>query len=205
MKRTPQLVAVALLFIGVTGGAIILSYAVKGPMPAPVRATVLPEVMPLPDFSLVDQHGEAFGRNELAGRWHLLFFGFTHCPDICPATLQQLAIARNRTVSEGREFPGIVLVSVDPERDTPETLAAYVGNFGEDVTGLTGTVDSLTGLTKPLGIYFAKSGDPDGEYTMDHSSVVLLIDDRANWRAVFSAPHDVESFAGDTRLLMDAG
>jgi len=205
MKRTTELIPIALLFVGVTVGAIVLSLAVNGPSKTPVRATILPEARPLPNFSLVDQNAMTFSQEDLTGRWHVLFFGFAHCPDICPATLQQLAIARNRVVGDGHEFPGIVLVSVDPERDTPATLATYVRNFGQDVTGLTGTPESLLELTKPLGIYFAKSGDPDGDYTVDHSSVVLLIDDDANWRAVFSAPHDVDSFAGDIRLLMDAG
>ncbi len=205
MDRIRQIIAIALLMIGVTGGAILLALAVKSPAPTPARATLLPELRPLPAFSLIDQDGRPFDRADMQGQWRLVFFGFTHCPDICPATLQQLAIARNRVVESGEAYPGIVLVSVDPQRDTPAALKSYVSHFGDDVTGLTGTLDSLTELTRPLGIYFAMSGDPDGDYGVDHSSVVLLIDDEANWRAVFSAPHDVDSFVSDVRLLMEAG
>ncbi len=205
MNRSRQIIAIALLMIGVTGGAILLALAVKDPAPTPVRATLLPDLRPLPSFSLLDQDGQPFDRADMQGRWRLVFFGFTHCPDICPATLQQLAIARNRVVESGDPYPGIVLVSVDPERDSPAALKSYVGHFGDDVIGLTGTLESLTELTRPLGIYFAMSGDPDGDYSVDHSSVVLLIDDEANWRAVFSAPHDVDSFVSDVRLLMDTG
>ena len=205
MNRTRRTIAIALFFMGITGGAFLLSIAVLQPGGAPVRATVLPEPRPLPSFSLIDQDGKPFGRDRLAGEWRLMFFGFTHCPDICPATLQQLAIARNRVVQRGEAYPGIVLVSVDPERDTPDVLRDYVQAFGDDVTGLTGTVDALTALTRPLGIYFARSENADGTYSMDHSSVVLLIDDRGDWRAVFSAPHDVDSFDDDVRLLMEAG
>ena len=205
MIQARKLLAIAFLFIGFSGGAIFLFLAVTDSPIVPVRATMLPEPRLLPEFSLTDQHDQRFTRDDLAGQWRLVFFGFTNCPDICPATLQQLAIARRRAMGDGDAFPGIVLVSVDPERDSPAAMAAYVGNFGDGVTGLTGSIEELMALTRPLGIYFSKSGDPDGNYSVDHSSVVLLIDDAANWRAVFSAPHDVDSFVSDVALLMDAG
>lgn len=204
MNPAPKFVAIALLMIGFGGGAAFLYLALMTSGGAPVRATVLPESRPLPPFALVDHRGRPFTRDDLAGEWRLLFFGFTHCPDICPATLQQLAIARKRAIDNGDPFPGIVLVSVDPERDTPAALDAYIRSFGDGVTGLTGTIESLTALTKPLGIYFAKSGDVAGDYSVDHSSVVLLVDDQAAWRAVFGAPHDVASFVRDVSLLMDS-
>ena len=205
MSRARHSLAIALLFIGVTGGAVLFSFAFKNSPVTPERATVLPETRQLPTFSLLDTRGQAFDRDDLLGQWQLLFFGFTNCPDICPATLQQLALARDRALRNGQPYPQIVLVSVDPQRDTPSIMADYVGHFGDDVVGLTGSPDAISQLTRPLGIYSAIVGDPDGDYTVDHSSVVLLIDDMANWRAVFGAPHDVESFASDIQLLMDAG
>ena len=201
MNSPRKLIAIALVFFGVSGGSFFLYLATSGLRAEPVKATSLPVPRPLPAFSLLDHRGESFTRESLSGGWHLVFFGFTNCPDICPATLQQLAIARNRVIEDGGDFPEIVLVSVDPERDTPAILEKYVANFGDDILGVTGDIQELTALTKPLGIYFAKSGQSDMNYSVDHSSVVLLVDGAAEWRALFSAPHDVASFVHDMPLL----
>ena len=191
----------ALIFLGIGGGGALFYLAMNSSPQAPVKATYLPEPRPLPEFSLLDHNGQTFTRDDLVGDWQLVFFGFTNCPDICPATLQQLAIARNRVVAEGGRFPGIILVSVDPERDTPQILSRYIANFGADVVGVTGEPEELTKLTRPLGIYFAKTSASDSDYSVDHSSVVLLIDKAAAWRALFGAPHDVASFVHDVPLL----
>lgn len=197
--------AIFFLFAAFSGGAILLYLALYGGRAEPQYATVLPEPMPLPEFTMTRHDGNAFGRNDLSGKWHVVFFGFTNCPDICPATLQQLAIASNRAADAGDAFPGIVLVSVDPERDTPEALAAYVGNFGAGITGLTGDEAELQRLTKALGIFYGKSGDLDGNYSVDHSAAVLLINENAEWHAVFSAPHNIDNFVQDMPLLTGGG
>ena len=201
MNAPRKLIAIALVFLGVSGGSYFLYLATYGSRAEPLAASSLPMPRPLPAFSLLDHRGDPFTRASLTGKWHLVFFGFTNCPDICPATLQQLAIARNRVIEDGGDFPGIVLVSVDPERDTTAVLDAYVANFGDDIVGVTGNMQELSALTKPLGIYFAKSAQNDSGYSVDHSSVVLLIDEAAEWRALFSAPHDVASFVHDVPLL----
>ena len=95
------------------------------------------------------------------------------------------------------EFPDIVLISVDPERDTPEALAAYVEHFGADITGVTGPLDELRKLTSALGIYFEKSANENGSYGVDHSAVVIVVNPRAEFQAVFSAPHRIEYFVDD--------
>jgi protein SCO1/2 len=181
----------------------------NGPEPqgaGPRFATVLPEPLPLPDFALRDQEGEPFTLDSLRGRTSLLFFGFTHCPDICPATLQQLSLARKQIAetTPGTALPAIVLISVDPERDTPEKLDKYVSAFGEDIAGLTGTRESLLPLTSAMGIYFEHQPLEGGDYTVSHSTAVLVVDADANLRALFSAPHKTEYFAHDIPLLMAA-
>jgi protein SCO1 len=181
----------------------------NGPEPqgaGPRFATVLPEPLPLPDFALRDQEGEPFTLDSLRGRTSLLFFGFTHCPDICPATLQQLSLARKQIAetTPGTALPAIVLISVDPERDTPEKLDKYVSAFGEDIAGLTGTRESLLPLTSAMGIYFERQPLEGGDYTVSHSTAVLVVDADANLRALFSAPHKTEYFAHDIPLLMAA-
>jgi protein SCO1/2 len=173
----------------------------------PSYATVLPEPRPLPAFTLRDERDEPFTRERLLGRTSLLFFGFTHCPDICPATLQQLALARKQLQEQdlaAEALPQIVLISVDPDRDTPEKLAEYVSYFGDGVVAATGSVEALTGLSSALGVWFGKepSGEDEDDYTVSHSTAVLVIGEDASFRAVFSAPHKTEYFVNDLPLLM---
>lgn len=174
----------------------------------PQHATMLPERLPLPEFDLLDQDGAPFTRDSLAGHQSMLFFGFTHCPDICPATLQQLVAARNRLLEEtgmpAEALPEIVLISVDPERDTPEALRRYVEYFGTGITGVTGDADELGKLTSTLGIYHEKAETATGDYTVNHSTAVLVVDEDASLMALFSAPHKQEYFARDLPLLMAA-
>jgi len=186
--------------------AFLFLWGADGADPEPEFATLLPEPLPLPEFSLSDQHGEPFTRDSLRGQTSLLFFGFTHCPDICPATLQQLSLARKQIAeaSPGDPLPAIVLISVDPERDTPGKLDKYVSAFGEDVTGVTGTRESLLPLTSALGIFFERQPLDGGDYTVSHSTAVLVVDGDANFRALFSAPHKTEYFVHDIPLLMAA-
>ena len=171
-----------------------------------LRATALPQALPLPDFTLTDHDGQPFVRDRFLGRFSLVFFGFTHCPDICPATLLQLVVSRNQIAAAGGAVPDIVLVSVDPERDTPEILADYTANFGDDVYGVTGDIDELIKLTSALGIFFEKTGASGVDtYNVAHSAAVLLINGDAELIALFSAPHDIDALVNDLPLLMTSG
>jgi protein SCO1/2 len=174
----------------------------RAPTP-PATATVLPEAVPVPAFSLVDQSGEPIDESVFEGYWDLVFFGFTHCPDICPTTLQVLAAAKSRLADLGHSpLPRIVLVSVDPERDTPELMAQYVDYFGEGNLGITGTLEELKKLTSGLGIYFQKQASDTEHYTVDHSAAVLLVDPDGGFSAVFGGTHEVENFVHDLPLIM---
>ena len=165
-------------------------------------ATVLPTPARLPDFSLVDHGGNPVDASVFEGQWDLVFFGFTHCPDICPITLQVLSDAKRQLAADGEAvLPRIVLVSVDPERDTPETLAKYVAAFGDDNLGITGDLQELRKLTGMLGIYFEKADSDSEYYAVDHSSVVVVIDPEGRYRAVFSSPHKPSNFIRDLPLL----
>ena len=168
-----------------------------------LTATVLPAGNELPDFALLDQHGAAVGRSVFEGQWDVVFFGFTNCPDICPATMTVLGQARRELDARGQDpLPRIVLVSVDPERDTPEAMARYVAYFGDDNLGLTGELAEIRKLTDALGVFFQKAG-ADGEvYGVDHSTVVLVIDPEARLKALFSAPHEVANLVHDLPLIM---
>ncbi|MGI9220679.1 MAG: SCO family protein [Woeseiaceae bacterium] len=179
-----------------------LSFQVLKPPPTLQKATLLPAAADLAEFSLLDQDTQAFARDGFKGRWNLVFFGFTHCPDICPITLQVLANARQLLVGEGHdELPRIVLVSVDPERDTPEILGRYVSHFGDDTLGLTGELTEVRKLTDGLGVFFEKSG-ADEDYSVDHSAVVIVINPDGQFHALFGAPHEAANFAHDLPILM---
>ena len=198
MNPVRILLAAGFLALAMIGAALLFTNAGRE---QPEFATLLPAPVELPAFSLTDHRGNAFDRQSLNGEWQLLFFGFTHCPDICPATLQQLAIARNELTDAGRDFPEIVFVSVDPGRDDTATIASYVAHFGAGVRGVTGDIAEIGKLTRSMGIYFEKAGDTDGNYAINHSTAVLAIDRDGNWRAVFGAPHRVEHFVADIPRL----
>ena len=198
-SRKYFIIAVAVVAI-VTG--TWLSMQVLSPPPSLQTATRLPAATELAEFSLLDQNNESFTRSDFEGRWNLLFFGFTHCPDICPMTLPVLANARQLLADDGQaELPRIVLVSVDPERDTPDILGQYVAHFGEDTIGITGEVIEIKKLTDGLGIFFEKSGDEDN-YSVDHSAVAIVINPNGKFHALFGAPHKAENFAHDLPILM---
>lgn len=206
MTNTQKFLAWFFILTGLTGGAAFLYMAIERVPAAPAHATALPHPLPLPEFELTADDGGRFDRNALRGRNSLLFFGFTHCPDICPATLSQLALARARLADDFDEtsLPDIVLISVDPFRDTPETLTAYVSKFGPGVRGATGDLGELKKLAGAGGIYFAVSPQENGSYSVDHSAAVLVINKNAELHAVFGAPHSVDHFAADLPLLLES-
>ena len=182
-----------------------LSWRILAPAPQLQTATVLPAAIELAEFSLLDHTGNTFVPQDFSGQWNLVFFGFTHCPDICPLTLQVLANARQMLANDGAAtLPRIVLVSVDPERDTPSVIRQYVSHFGADVLGITGTVAEIRNMTRGLGIYFEKSNLNGDDYAVDHSAVVIVIDPDGNFHALFGAPHTAENIAHDMQLIMAA-
>ena len=207
MSSPRYLLAALFLVAAFAGGAWFFLAGLNGGRAVTQSATVLEEPRPLPEFELVDHRGDPFTVEDLRDRTSLVFFGFTHCPDICPATLQQLTLARRQLAGRGEPLPEIVLISVDPDRDTPGVLRQYVEYFGQGVTGVTGSEDALRGLTGALGIHFEKAppaGGAGGDYLVNHSAVVLVIDPQARLEAIFSAPHSIEAFVNDLPVLMAA-
>ena len=170
---------------------------------APVSALIIPSPNALPDFALVDQSGAPVTAATFRGQWDLLFFGFTHCPDICPTTLQTLSAAQQALRDSGaKTLPRIVLVSVDPERDTPEALQKYVSHFGDKHLGVTGELEQIRVLTKALGIYFDKVFGEDDDYTVDHTAAVLVLNPQGEFSALFSAPHIADNYVHDLPIVM---
>lgn len=163
-----------------------------------------PTPRPVPSFALRDAAGGVFDAARLRGRWSLLFFGYANCPDICPVTMSTLALAEKHLLeSGGAGFQG-VLVTVDPERDKPAALAAYVAAFSERFVGVTGDVGAIRAFAESLHAGFAKAPVEDSAlgYLMDHSSHLAVIDPAGRHRGYVRAPLDARKIASLARALM---
>ncbi|BAU46825.1 electron transporter SenC [Sulfurifustis variabilis] len=158
--------------------------------------------LPLPEFMLTDHAGQLFDRSRFAGRWSFVFFGYTHCPDVCPAAMTLFQQLQRKL---GPDAPvQYVLVSVDPERDTPAHLGAYVRHFSPAFVGATGPHAEIARLTGPLGVHYARGPERDGLYEVEHSSAIFLVGPDARLRAVFTAPQDVAKMAAGFARLKGA-
>ena len=203
MKRSRVLFIGAALSALALGAWLGMTLAGRSAAPPTIRGTVFPDARAMPEFQLVDHNNEPYTREHTKNQWTLMYFGYTYCPDVCPTTLYELAGADELLASDG-EADDVVytLVSVDPDRDTPERLAQYVPHFGEKFRGATATLDALTALTAPLGIVFARVDGTDTEnYLVDHSSAVIVINPDGEFQAVLSAPHKAENMAADIQAL----
>ncbi|MDH3614342.1 MAG: SCO family protein [Gammaproteobacteria bacterium] len=199
----PKNIFIAIVAVIAIGTGAWFSSRLLLPPPALQTATVLPAPGELPEFSLLDHNGQAIGRDVFDGHWSLVFFGFTRCPDICPLTLQVLSNANMQLADKGQKpLPRIVLVSVDPERDTPEIMQQYVAYFGDDILGVTGELEELRKLTRGLGIFFEKAVLDGDNYSINHSAVVLVINPDGRLHALFGAPHLAENYVHDLPLIM---
>lgn len=169
---------------------------------------VYPAAIELPEFSLTDQYGAEFSRQRFRDRWTLVFFGFSSCTDVCPLTLLELQKFHAGLEQGGfADDTGIVMISVDPGRDTPEVLNQYMGKFNPDFTGLTGSLETITELASRL--YITTMQPPDshghaapgqdqheaGSYQVGHSANIAVIGPDATYHSVIMSPHTAASLA----------
>jgi protein SCO1/2 len=136
-------------------------------------------------FTLIGSDGQAFPSSRLAGRPYAIFFGFTHCPDVCPTTLQRLVKLRDE-LGRGEESFNIVFVTVDPERDGPKEVGSYARAFGAPIIGLTGSPAQIDAVKNSYGIFSQKVPDQSGGYTVDHTATALLFDRNGQFFATIS-------------------
>lgn len=165
-------------------------------------STVLDTPMVLSDFNLTADDGTIFNLETLKGQWNLLFFGYTHCPDVCPLTLHQLGQAKKALNESMQNSLNIIMISVDPDRDSTEILHQYVNSFNQKVIGATGTINEINKLTSQLGIFHMANKEEGQNYSVSHSAAVVMINKNAEFHAVFSAPHSTENFITDLPKIM---
>lgn len=154
---------------------------------------LLPRERVLPNIALIDQDGQPFETQALRERWHILFFGFTACPDICPTTLSDMRRVFAQLPNELREQVQLVMVSADPARDTPEQLKTYLGYYRAGFTGLTGEMAQLQRLSKALGLPFVPPSVTEGDYSVAHSGNLALIAPDGTLRGHIRAPFKLEA------------
>ena len=143
------------------------------------------------EFDLIDHHGNPFNPARLEGQWTLVFFGFTHCPDICPTTMTFLNTFLESLEGTEAQDPQVVMVSVDPARDTVQQLADYMPYFNPDFIGVTGEFLDIHRFATKLNTPIRKVMDEDGSYQVDHSSNIVLINPRGDYHGFFRAPLDL--------------
>lgn len=158
------------------------------PLPAPSQ-TELPLASIGGPFTLVGVDGKAFASSRLAGKPFAIFFGFTHCPDVCPTTLARLAKLR-RQLGKGDDALQIVFVSVDPERDGPAEVGAYAKLFDTPVIGLTGSAAQIEQVKKQYAVYSAKAPQAGGDYSVDHTASVFVMDRTGKFVATIAPEED---------------
>ena len=195
--------------IAVVTGVLVLLVLLWKPTPPPrlsQHVTLYPEPKPLPEFRLIDEQGQDATRDAFGGRWSLVFFGYTHCPDVCPTTLGQMQqlLRTWRNVPEAGEPPRMVFVTVDPQRDTPQRLATYLDHFGAGFLGLTGEKEEIDRLARAAGAFYRlhEPGESASGYLVDHSASITLVDPRARIVAIFPPPIDTQRMLADLREII---
>ncbi|WP_346833274.1 SCO family protein [Pseudomonas abietaniphila] len=193
MTRTQKtvfvLVAIVAVVLGLTVNRV-LSGKGQGDQTALIDAGVilLPQSRNVPDLKMVDQDGQPVSLGSLKDKWTLLFFGYTFCPDICPTTLAQLRQIKSELPKEAVDKLRIVLVSVDPNRDTPQQLKTYLGYFDKQFVGLTAPVDSIQKLANAVSIPFIPADTSKPNYTVDHSGNLALLGPDGTQRGFIRSP-----------------
>ncbi len=189
-----SLLVAGLILLSACGG----SYQFKGGVVNPPQTA--------PDFILTDQYGKPFRISEQQGKLTLVFFGFTTCPDVCPTTLSDIKAAQRELGSDADKVQ-VVMVTLDPERDTPERLNTYMTRFDPSYLGLTGSPETLAKVYKAYGVTVIKRDLPDSalKYTFDHSTFTYVVDQKGAWPLAFVLGMKPADIASDLRFLIRNG
>ena len=192
--------------LGLLAGRHLLTQGAGSSVPELETVRLLPAPRPLPAFDLAQADGTRLEPADLRGHWTIVFLGFTHCPDVCPTTLAELAVAQKQweSVPEASR-PRVLFVSVDPERDTAEATGRYAHHFHPDTLAATGDVPALEAFATSLGMVFMKApppeGAPAGQYSVDHSATLVLVDPQGRMAGLLRPPLQPDAIAADLLAL----
>lgn len=202
-KSTPYIIALIALVLGFGGSWFVQN---STPVKLEVGRWFGDQAKTLPDFELRDQDNQPFGKAQLKGKWNMMYFGYTHCPDICPVSVQAMAemmeAIDDKDVRDAIQF---TFVSVDPDRDTPELLKNYVEYFNPSFKGATAPLPDLKKLTASIGIahQLEKTSDDQESYLVSHSGAIILLNPEAQFSGIFGAPHDALAMARDITKIVE--
>ncbi len=196
--RSARVLVVAAAFLAGLVLCFGLILIVSGRVSAPVAQQVAAIGGP---FQLVDQNGRTVTDQDLKGRPFLVFFGFTHCPDICPTTLFDVSEIM-RALGKYADRVGALFITVDPERDTPAALKDYLSSFDPHLAGLTGDPAAVAAVAKAYRVYFKKVPLDQGGYTMDHTAIVYLMDKEGRFVSPFNLKRTTDAAAADLRRYL---
>jgi protein SCO1/2 len=203
--RRPRPLTLVIGLVAALAGAM-LARMVSHPTVPLAGGTWLPEARTLAAFEIQDLLGKPFNNASLKGHPHLLFFGFTYCPDICPTTLATLSQVLPAGAPAVLPDARVLFISIDPERDSAANLQDYLRAFSNGIEGARpANVAALTPLLTSLGAIASRVSLPDGSYTLDHTAAIYLLDSRGRYRAVFTPPISVAQLKGDLQRIADAG
>ncbi len=152
-------------------------------------------------FSLVDQDGKTVTNTALEGKWLLVYFGYTHCPDACPTTLNNISLALRDLGKKSTEVRP-VFITIDPDRDTPQVMKDYVAAFDAPILALSGTAADVAKAAKNYRVYYAKHPEAGGDYSMDHTSIIYVMDPKGRFTASFSGEDPPDQIAERLKKLL---
>ncbi len=200
MDKLKRVMLVAALAAGLLGGCDRLGGAAQKPS---FKAVDITGAEYARELSLTDADGKPRQLSDFKGKVTLVFFGYTQCPDVCPTTLAELAAVKRELGADGQRVQG-VFVSVDPERDTPEILKAYMASFGPDFVALRGTPEETAAAARNFKVFYAKSaGKTEGSYTMDHTAGTYVFDAEGKVRLFVRYGSGAEALRHDLKLLLE--
>jgi len=204
---------VALLIVVVIAGGLWFFSQAEKPVVPEVDGIVLHPARQIKDFAFKDHNNKEFSAASLLGSWHLMFFGYTHCPDVCSPTLNTLNTAYKSLSDSDREMISVVFVSVDPRRDTAEALGRYMSHFNDDFIGVMTTDENLKYFTQQLGVAYARAGagetnaekngqsSGDDNYLVDHTARILVFNPRAELQAYLRQSGSAKDLLADIRKV----
>jgi protein SCO1/2 len=197
----PAQAAILLAAAGLVALAVTSWFAInlRNEAPLEISGFVTSEPRPLPDFTLLDGNGEAFGSRDFAGTWSFVYFGYTYCPDICPMSMVEMARIADALAQRSVDVPvSYYLVSLDPDRDTPERMGEYAAYFDPSFVGLTGDPDEIGRFARSAGVVYELPEDTSSrDYLVGHSSFFTLLNPAGEIHAFFTGDLDGERIAGE--------